>query len=97
MNPSWRGLLAAALLVWGHSVAALESSAAEVVPPATGAEVLLFETDHLAGLGLPIRLQYRLSTISPATITSTFPTWRTRVAIRCCSISWSTTCARCSA
>jgi hypothetical protein len=61
MNSSWRCLLAAALLVWGHSAAALESSAAEAVPPATGAEVLLFETDHLAGLGLPTRLQYRFA------------------------------------
>jgi hypothetical protein len=61
MNPSWRGLLAAALLVWGHSAVALESSAAEAVPPATGAEILLFDTDHLSGLGLPSRLQYRFA------------------------------------
>jgi hypothetical protein len=59
MSFSWRAWLAAVLLIWGHSAAALESLVAEVAPPATDAEKLLFEADHLSGLGLPTRLQYR--------------------------------------
>lgn len=61
MSSAWRGWLAAVLLAWGHSAAALESPAAEVEAPATDAEKLLFETDHLSGLGLPTRLQYRFA------------------------------------
>ena len=60
MNALWRGWPAAALFVCCHWAMALES-VVDAVPPATDAEVLLFETDHLAGLGLPTRLQYRFT------------------------------------
>jgi hypothetical protein len=60
MTALWRCWPAAALLVCCHAAVELES-AVEAVPPATGAEVLLFETDHLSGLGLPTSLQYRFT------------------------------------
>jgi hypothetical protein len=64
----WRRVLAALLLLAGTSCAVGQTTAAtatEQTAPAselvTEAESLLFETDHMAGLALPARLDYRFS------------------------------------
>jgi hypothetical protein len=57
--------VAAASLCAPLSAVATDDSGAAVARPAaqavSQAEALLFEADHLAGLGLPVRLEYRFS------------------------------------